>query len=275
MLCVVLFLFTLGCARDTTGSKDITPTKTVAVRVAGAGSGYPALQALAEAFQTKNREVPITFLPSNQTTGAITGTKLGIADIGTVTRPPKPEEAEGRLHYKEFARDALLIATHPSVVGVTNLGIKDVRAIYSGDVRNWRELGGPDATIIVLDRPEDESAKMLLRQHILGAELVISPSAINLKQETELIGTLRDTPYSIGAFSLAYAATNGLAINRLSIEGIAPSVENVRVGQYRMVRSLGIIWTDEVPAAARSFRDFIFSNEGSKVLQQKGYAPSS
>jgi phosphate transport system substrate-binding protein len=57
-----------------------------------------------------------------------------------------------------------------------------------------------------------------------------------------LIKTLQDTPSAIGAFSLAYAVINQLDVHRLSLNGVAPTLENFNQGKYLMVRQMGIVW---------------------------------
>ncbi len=169
----------------------------------------------------------------------------------------------------------MVVATHPSVKGVTNLQTSQLKAIYSGKVTNWQKLGGPDAKIVLLDRPEDESAKKLLRQYYLGKELKNAPAAVIMRQEPELINALQNTPYSIGAFSLAYAISNKLPVNRLSLNGVEPTTANVEAGKYKMIRNIGIVKSKKPSATTQEFFNFAFSNEGSNVLRQLSFAPST
>lgn len=242
------------------------------VKIASSSAMATVLKLLAEAYQANNKSVKIEFVSLSQSEGAIAALKNDIVDIAGMTHLLKPEEDNGKIQYREFAKDLIAVATHSSVQGVNNLTTKDLRAIYRGDITNWQELGGPDATIIVLDRPEDESAKRLLRQYYLNQDKTTS-KAIILNKEGELIQTLQDTPYSIGAFSLAYSSINKLPVNRLSLNGVAPTVENFIKGEYTMVRHIGLVWDKAPSAATQGFIDFIFSPSGAKVLQQNGFVP--
>jgi phosphate transport system substrate-binding protein len=167
----------------------------------------------------------------------------------------------------------LLVATNNSVKGVNNLSTKQLKAIYKGDITNWRELGGADANIVVLDRPEDESAKKLLRKYYLGTEKTTTKAVI-LNKEGELIETLQSTPNSIGAFSLAYSLINKLPVNHLSLNGVAPKAQNFTSSKYQMVRHLNILWNKKPSATTQSFIDFILSKEGEKLLQNNGFVPT-
>jgi phosphate transport system substrate-binding protein len=228
------------------------------------------LKVLATAYEAKTPGIKIELLPASQSEGAIASVKNNLVDIGAASRPLKPEEDNGQIQYREVVQDLLIVATHKSVTGVKNLTTKQLKDIYSGTIQNWREVGGPDAPIVVLDRPEDESAKKLLRKHYLGADLK-TDQAIVLKKESELIETLQNTPNSIGAFSLAYSIANQLSVQPLSLDSIAPTSESWAKKDYKMVRSLGIVWEKSPAAPAQAFIDFIFSPEAALALKKSGF----
>lgn len=272
--CLLLLIATLlvSCTSSTNNNPASVQATQPEIKITGAATPYPAIKVLAAAYKGNTN---ITFLPPSQSIGGIAGVKNGLADIGSLTRKLKPEEDDGSLVYRELARDALLVATNPSVKGVTNLATEDLKAIYSGAVTNWQDLGGPDGTIIVLDRPEDESAKRLLRQYYLGKDLKNSPEVVILRHESELIATIQDTPYSIGAFSLAYAISHQLPVNYLQINGVEPTAENVQTGKYPMVRILALTWSQTPSESAQKFLDFAFSKTGAKYLSNSGFVPSN
>jgi phosphate transport system substrate-binding protein len=116
---------------------------------------------------------------------------------------------------------------------------EQLKGIYSGSIKNWQELGGPDAKIVVLDIPK-EVAENLLRKYYLSQDLKISSEAVVLRRESELIAAIQNTPYSIGAFSLAYAISHKLPVNHLSLNGVEPSLENIKNNKYPMIIPIGI-----------------------------------
>ncbi|MGI0493056.1 substrate-binding domain-containing protein [Alkalinema pantanalense CENA528] len=253
------------------GNQSQVQTPTI-VKVAASSSTSLLLEILAEAYQAKVKTVKIEFATSNQSGSSIAAVSDKLVDIAGSSHPLKPEESNGKLQYREVAKDPLMVATHPSVTGVKNLSKAQLQGIYSGKIRNWQELGGPDAAIVVLDRPEDESAKKLLRQYYLG-DAPTTPKAIILKKEGELIQSLRETPYAIGTFSHAYALVKQVPVNPLRLDNAEPSPDNWKQGTYSMVRQMGIVWNTQPSPATVGFVEFIFSPEAEKLLQDKGFIP--
>jgi phosphate transport system substrate-binding protein len=278
-LLVIFLQFCLGfalvnliaCNSTPIASVNNQPAAEQQITIVGSSSSAEALRLLATAYEAKTQGVKINFLPNSQSGSNIAAVKNQLVDIGGSSHLPKPEEQSEQIQGQEVAQDLLLVATHPSVTGVNNLSTEDLQDIYSGKVANWKELGGNDAAIVVLDRPEDESAKKLLRKHYLGADLKTTDKAVVLKQENELIQTLQDTPNSIGAFSLASAIDNQLPVNHLSLNGIAPKAENFANGKYKMVRPIVMVWRKAPSPAVQGLLDFASSIEGKKVLQDAGF----
>lgn len=244
------------------------------INIGSSSSTVGLVQILATNYESTSKNAKVHQLEPGQSENAIAGIKQKIIDIAAISQTLKPEEIDGTLEFREIARDALLVATHPSVTGVKNLTTKDIKGIYSGTLTNWKELGGPDAKILVLDRPEDESAKRLLRKYYLGTDLKSSPEAIVFRKEGELIAAIQSTPYSIGAFSLAYAVSHNLAVNHLSLDNVEPTPANVKAGKYQMVRTIGIVWHKNPSESALKMINYIFSPSVTKVLEQSGFVVS-
>lgn len=281
MIIGILLLGLCSCnSVKSTEMKDSRPIASQAdsqaqavIKIGSSSSTVTVLKLLAKAYQSQNKTVKIEFISNSQSEGAIAALKNDIIDIAGSSYQIKPEENNSKIQYRELAQDLLLVATNNSVKGITNLSTKQLKAIYKGDMTNWRELGGADATIVVLDRPEDESAKKLLRKYYLGEDKTTTKAVI-LNKEGELIETLQNTPNSIGAFSLASSLINQLPVNHLSLNGVAPKAQNFATGQYQMVRHIGILWDKAPSAPTQSFIDFILSKEGKKLLQNNGFVPA-
>ncbi len=280
---VAIFAVVLGissCAPSSTPT-SLSPTvgattsqSQQTIKFFGSSSTVKCLTLLAEAYEAKDPTIKVESVSISQSEGAIASLKNNVVDIAGSSGKLKPEDDNGQIQYREVAKDLLVVATHSSVQGVTNLTTAQLRAIYKGEITNWKELGGPDAAIVLLDRPEDESAKKLLRQYYLETDQT-TDQAIILSKEGELIDTLKSTPYAIGAFSRAASLIDRLPVNHLSLNNVEPTAENLGTGKYPMVRSIGIVWQKTPSSTTQKFIDFIFSPAGTQLLQEQGFIPTN
>ncbi|AFZ02108.1 substrate-binding domain-containing protein [Calothrix sp. PCC 6303] len=265
-----------GCTGNTSTSSDVTTTTTpsdtqASIKAGGSSSALDFLRALEVAYESTSKNKQITLLEPGQSENIIAGIKQGLVDVGAISKTLKPEENDGTLEFREVAKDALVVATNSSVTGVKNLTTENLKAIYSGSVTNWQQLGGQNAQIVVLDRPEDESAKRLLRKYYLGKDLKNAANAVVLRKEGELIQTIQSTPHSIGAFSLAHAVSHKLPVNRLSLNNIEPTLENLKTGKYQMTRTITVVWSKKASEATKSFINYILSPSGTEILEQSSF----
>ena len=269
-----------GCSSDSPTTGKSTPAigqtdsqSQQIVKFSASSSTLRALTFLTKAYQAKDPTIKIESIADTQSSGAIASLKNNIVDFATISNKLKPEEDNGEIQYREFAQDLLIVATHNSVKDVTNLSTAQLRSIYKGDITNWKELGGPDADIVLLDRPEDESAKKLLRKYYLEKDETTAKAVI-LRKEGELINTIKSTPFAIGAFSLAASINEQLPVNPLSLDSVAPTSKNFTDGKYQMKRTMALIWSKKPKPSTQKFIDFVFSPEGSKLLQENGFIPT-
>ncbi|NMG08372.1 substrate-binding domain-containing protein [Brasilonema sp. UFV-L1] len=275
----IIFGELYGCTTNTSTlvkNKEIANTQAQQeIIIGGQSSTYPTMKILADVYTAKVKNIPVSFVPPNQLKIAIAAVKEGLLDICSMSEELPSEENDGTLDYRVVTKDALLLATHPSVEGITNLTTANLKAIYSGAMKNWQQIGGPDAKIIVLDLPDNEPAKRLLRKYYQGKDLKNSPQAVILKDEKDIITALQNTPYSIGAFSSGYAISHHLAVNLLSLNGVEATPENVQSGRYQMVRTIRLVSKKTTSEAIEAFINFTNSKQAALALRKSAFVSST
>lgn len=268
-LALVLALLLSACATptDTTsGRKDGEP-----VRVSGSGTCLPLLRILTGEYGDDS--VEFVYLPGLHSGGGIKGVANGDLEVGSVSRNLTEDEKALGLRYTLLSRDGLVIATHPSV-DIPGLTTEQVKGIYRGDYKNWKQLGGPDLPITILDRNEDESAKIVLREFVLGKDLKITPKAVNLYYEPDMIGGLQSTVGAVGYFSLGYGLSQDVPVHHLTLDGVEPTVENIKNGSYEVIRPLGIVTAADAGEEIQRFVDWVSSPAASELIEKRGFAPA-
>ncbi|WP_310430293.1 substrate-binding domain-containing protein [Chamaesiphon sp. VAR_48_metabat_135_sub] len=264
-----------SCTQTNSAQLTATTSTPVSIKIGGSSSTVGLLTLLETNYSAINKNVKITQIKPGQSESIIEGIKLKVVDVGTIAKSAKVGKNDSILNSREIVHDLLLVATHPSVTGVKNLTTKNLQDIYSGTISNWQQIGGPNAKIVLLDRPDDESAKQILRKYYLGKDLKNSPQAVVFRKEGELIQAIQSTPYSIGAFSLAHAVSHQLPVNRLSLNGFAPTAANLNTHKYPMVRHLTVVWHQNPSAATQSFIQYIFSPPATSAMERAGFIPVS
>ncbi len=252
------------------GDDPSAGSSAVRARISGSGTCIPLLRVLTDEYEREGA-VSFAYLPGLHSGGGITGVANGDLDIGAVSRELTEEEQDLGLEYITLSDDGLALAVHPSV-GITGLTSEQVRDIYAGRHEMWSELGGADVRVVVLDRNEDESAKIILRQYVLE-DLPVTDQAVVLAYEQDMADGIQRTPGAIGYFSLGLGISEDLAVEYLFLDGVAPTVENIESGVYRMTRPLGIVVPASSPTGIAGFVSWATSDEARNLARERGFAP--
>jgi len=262
-LCIAL----ASCTTPLTSSTTQSPSR---VSILGSGTCTPLVRTLTEAYPERH-DLDFEFMPGLRTSTAVRSVAQGECEIGAVARELNAEEQSLGLEYTPISKDGLVVATHPSVT-VDGLTTAQLLSIYTGKCRNWAELGGPDLPIFVLDRNDDEAAKQVLRRYVLG-DAPVTDEAIVLFYEQDMAEALEKTPGAIGFLSLGQATARSPHVSIKSLDGVAPSIEAIESGRYRMVRPLGVVTAPDAPPRVREFVKWAAGPDAALVMEKRGYAP--
>ena len=266
-LLAFLALSLAGCDAGDGSSVD---DAAVEVRISGSGTTRPLMRLLTDAYP--GDDVDFVYLPGLHSGGGVTGVAEGSLDIGLVSRGLTEDEQRHGLDLRVLSTDALAVAVHPTV-GVESLTTAQVREIYAGNIRDWADLGGPDLAITVLDRTEDESARVVLREHVLGAGLSVTDEVVVLFYEADMIEGVVSTPGAIGYFSYGDGVSSDADVGYVALDGVSPSVDAVVDGTYEMTRELGFVMSSEASPRLKAFADWAASAEAQAILAEGGFAP--
>ena len=239
--------------------------------VAGTGDSQSLLRALAEAFEKVNPGKRIEIPDSIGSGGGIKSTAKGICNLGRVARPLREKENFLGLNYKVFACSPVVLVANPSITKVKNLSTKDIIGIYSGKITSWDILGEGKRKIYVVNRENGDSSRIVLERRISGFKDIKKLAGQVVYSTPGAVAIIKKHEDTIGYTSLAM--TSGMKLVVMKINGIYPSVENVKNETYKLVTPLGLAWKGELQGLAKEFFDFLFSPEGQKIIIQNGAVP--
>jgi phosphate transport system substrate-binding protein len=220
-----------------------------------------------------------------QVTGGGSGTGIaalinGTTDICMASRPMKEDEKRKlRDRYQTLgveipvAKDGLAIYVHErNPVG--RLSIDQLRAIYTGRIVNWKEVGGPDAPINLYSRENNSGTYVYFKDHVLRGE-DYSARCQTLPGTAAVVNAVLKDPNGIGYGGAAYAkGVRECAVSKdARSPAVAPSAETIRNGSYPVTRYL-YLYTRTKPAGdAKRFVDWILTEAGQSVVTRVGYFP--
>ena len=220
-----------------------------------------------------------------QVTGGGSGTGIaalisGTTDICQSSRSMKPAEKEKlRDRYNTtgveiaVARDGLSIYLNSSNP-VNELSMEQLKGIFTGKITNWKEVGGPDARIIVYSRENSSGTYVFFKEHVLGGA-DFTPRAQTMPGTAAVVNAVAKEKFGIGYGGAAYA--KGIKILNVKKDpasaAITPSKATVLNGTYPLARPLFFYLRAKQAGEIKSFIDWVLSGEGQAIVEKVGYYP--
>ncbi|MBF0588077.1 MAG: phosphate ABC transporter substrate-binding protein [Magnetococcales bacterium] len=264
---VAAFMLMLGMTPAISSANDVTWT--------GCGITKKAfMKEVANAYQAKTG-VTVQLSGGGATKG-VRAASAGTTDIGGTCRH-RLRRPDGNIHDQEeeaqlfpVAWDGIVMITHPSNP-VENINLKDLKAIYRGEITSWKSLGGPDRPIILATRDGKYSGTGHMFRLFLfqDQEFGFKARSLVFKSTGPLEKKVGRTPYSLALDGISSARKQPVKI--LKIDGIAPSKENIANGRYPLFRPLYLALNkNRQSEAGRKVVDFVLSDEGQAIISDQG-----
>jgi phosphate transport system substrate-binding protein len=236
------------------------------IQLAGSTTVQPLAEVLAEAFMAKNPGVTIDVQGGGSSVG-VTSAGEGTVDIGDASRAIKDSEfAEfPNLQVYTIAYDGIAIVTNPDVE-LPSLTIAQVQSIFAGEITNFSEVGGPDALITVVSREEGSGTRAAFEELVMAegdTEKAITEKALLQQSNGQVRTTVATTPNSIGYLSFGFLDQS---IGTVAIDGVDPTVANVKNGSYPIFRPLNMLTNGEPNELSKAFLEFILGAEGQAIV---------
>lgn len=248
-------------AEETPAAEELSGT----VNVNGSTSMGDVIAALTEGFNEINPDVQINYTGSGSGAG-IEGVLAGTCDLGLSSRALSENEKSQGAVENVIAKDGVAIVINPENT-VTDLTTEQIAAIYTGEITNWSEVGGPDAEIAVLGRDSASGTRSAFEE-ILG--IVDSCVYLNEYSSTgDVIGNVASNPNAIGYASLSAVDDSVVAV---AVNGVTPTEETVADGSFAIQRPFVIVTVEgtELSPAAQAFLDYAMSAEVADIIAAAG-----
>ena len=255
MVATTLVMAATGCSQKEAGT----------VSTDGSTSMEKVIGALGEAFEGQNSGVTFTYNPTGSGSG-IQAVKEGRCDIGLSSRDLKDEEIADGLKATVLAYDGIAVIVNPENP-VVDLDMDSISKIYTGEITNWKDVGGQDAEIVLIGREAGSGTRD-------GFESITkTEDACQYRQELtstgDVITAVSQNPAAIGYASLASVNEQ---VQTVRVNGVEPTEDSIKDGSYVIQRPFILVTKEDTPLSdtAQKFFDFATSVEAAQFISAAG-----
>ncbi len=253
-------------------------------RLDGAVAAYPVYAAYAQALYVGlDEKTARQFVDCTNTVEAYKRLADGKIDIFFGAAPSAGQRAYAQskgLSLTEIpvGKEAFVFFTHTDSP-VRSLTREQIKGVYGGRIRNWKELGGPDEAILAFQRPEGSGSQTAMLIEVMQGQAMAKP----LREERSHgmgdivlgVAAYRNRKNALG-YSFRWYATALFAnpdIRLLAVDGVLPTPENIRNGTYPFTVSLLAVTARPLSPQCKKLLDWIRGSEGQNLLERVGYVP--
>ncbi len=261
----------------TTAAGGTTAATTAGISGSATAVGSSALQPLAEKaaqlFMEKNPDAKIQVQGGGSGTGlkqvAEGGSDIGNSDVFAEEKLPE-DQAKTLVDHK-VAVVGFATVVNPKVT-VDNLTSQQLIDIFTGKITNWKDVGGSDMKIVILNRPASSGTRATFKKYALKGADEATGTALTEESSGAIKKALNDTEGSISYLALSYVDNT---VKAIKYEGVEPNVDNVKSGTYPIWSYEHMYTKGEATGAAKAFIDFMMSDEFKSSIVELGYIPTS
>jgi phosphate transport system substrate-binding protein len=241
------------------------------LRIDGSTTVLPIAQKGAEVFMKKNPGAKVFVSGSGSGTG-IKALIDGTTNIATSSREAKYKEAasaKGKgvtLTGHKVALDGIVPVVHPSMK-IKDITVEQLRDIYNGKIKNWKDLGGPNRPVSTVSRDTSSGTYEVWEEKVLKGDRVRA-DALLVASNGQAVQTVSQNKFAIGYIGIGYIDKS---VKPLTVNGKSASANTVRDGSWPIARPL-FMYTNGKPAGViAKFIDFMFSKDGQKIVNEVKY----
>lgn len=256
-----VFLLLAMAAQAATGRLVITGSSTMA----------PLAAEIAKRFEQQNPGIRVDVQSGGSSRG-VADARSGLADVGMASRSLKSDEKDLLPH--TIAMDGIGIILHQSN-SIAVLSDQQIKAIYRGQIKNWKEVGGKDLVITVVNKAEGRSTLELFL-HYTGLKNSEIKAHVVIGDNQQGIKSVAANPGAIGYVSIGtavYEENHGALIKLIALHDVAATVANVKDGKFPLSRPLNLVTKGAPVGLAKRFVDFATSGAVNDLVEAQFFVP--
>lgn len=286
-LALAVFFFA-GCKPGTAGQGKTSAAASgdkSSIQIKGSDTIVNLVQMWAEEYAKLHPDANIGVTGGGSGTG-FAALLNNTCDIAMASRAADAKEqnlaAKENLKLYDFVvgLDGLVVIVNPANP-LTQLTLKELRAIFVGEIKNWSYFGGKDKKIVLLSRESNSGTHMFFKEHVLREgnskrKDEFAPEALLMPSSQAIVNEVVQNPYCIGYVGLGYISPELRALRiakSADTPYVAPTVENVMDNSYPISRPLFLYTSREPEGIMKNFIDYTLSPEGQQIVRKLDFVP--
>lgn len=256
-------IFTMMSGQVLAGSVDVNGSTTV----------LPIMQQVTEAFVKAHPSIEVTISGTGSGNG-IKALRDNMTDVAMSSRDLKAKEVKDfeshGMKPSKFviAHDAIIPVVSPKNA-VAGLTLDELQQIFEGKIKNWKEVGGDDARIVVVGR-DTSSGTFESWQELVMKKARVSPRALLQSSSGGVVQAVSHNPYAIGYIGVGYLDRQ---IKGLSINDVKPTIDSAKNGTWPISRELYLFTAKTPDGETKQLIDYAMSSEGQQFVEKAGFVP--
>lgn len=264
---LIITLIAVGCAKGVASNENQNEESlTGTISLAGSTSMEKLCEAMSESFMADNQGITVTVEYVGSGAG-IESLSKGSVDIGNSSRNLKPEELSNGCVENVVALDGIAVIVDKNN-GVTDISSDDLKKLYTGEIKNWKELGGADEAVVVIGREAGSGTRDAFE------ELLELKDKCDYAQQLDSTGAVlakvASTPGAIGYVSLDVVDESVLSV---SIDSVEANEQNILAGKYLLSRPFVMATKGDVSSQnelVQKWFEYVNSEKGKEIIKKVG-----
>ena len=270
----------VGCSSNVASDDSDSKNESLSGTITAAGSSAlkPLVDVAAEQFSNENLDVSITVDAGGSGEGlkqvADKTVTLGNSDVAAEEKLDKDQAKDLVDHQVCVVTMAPIVNNDVKEGGVEDLTKQQLIDIFTGKTTNWKEVGGPDESIVLVTRPTSSGTRATFQKYALDGNEEASNTSMETDDSGVLLQDVKDTKGAIGYVALSYL-TGDAGVATVAIDGAEPTLENTYAGKYPVWTFEHMYTKGEPDEVVSAFLDYIMSDEYGAKMESLGYGVSS
>jgi len=243
--------------------------------IEGTGDSQVVLRQLAGLFEQGHPRIRVVVPDSLGSGGGVKKLIQGKTGLARTARPLKAKEKGHGLIQVPFAVSPVVFAANPEgITGVADLSIPRILALYSGQITNWSQIGGPDHRLFLVDREAGDSSRKVIDRYLKSAQGLdgkLGFAGKTFYTTPEAAQAVALNRYTIGYLPFSTAREKGLHL--FTIEGIPAGHQRIKAGQYPFITTFFLVQPADPVPSAMAFLKFIKTEPAKKRMLELGVFP--